>query len=262
MRTTRIPQDIGSNLKFHFQMTTLNLILPTCWQELTPAQLRYAFYLLAQEFTAAEIKTYALVRWAPLTQVEKTDDGLFCHFEGKPCFITSEQIAAAIKHLDWLEKLPLVPVRLPSIGKLQPVEADLSGITFEAFLILENLYQGYLVTKDQALLSEMAAYLYQSPKPMELTPEEAISIFYWYASAKQLLARRYHNFFVNSEAEADTTAMQERLQQSMNNQIRALTKGDITKEKEVLAMDVHRALVELDAQAREYEELKKETAKP
>ena len=167
-------------------MQTLNLILPTCWQELTPAQLRYAFYLLAQEFTAAEIKTYALVRWAPLTQVEKTDDGLFCHFEGKPCFITSEQIAAAIKHLDWLEKLPLVPVRLPSIGKLQPVEADLSGITFEAFLILENLYQGYLVTKDQSLLSEMAAYLYQSPKPMELAPEEAISIFYWYASAKQL----------------------------------------------------------------------------
>ena len=240
----------------------LNIILPTCWQELTPKQLRYAYYLLAKNYTAAELKTYALIRWAPLTDVQKTDDGIFCHYEGKPYFITSLQIAEAISQLSWLERLPLVPVRLPLIGKLQPVEADLSGITFEAFLILENLYQGYLVTKDQALLSEMAVYLYQSPKPMELTPEEAISIFYWYASAKQLLARRYHNFFVNSNAEADTTAMQERLQQSMNNQIRALTKGDITKEKEVLAMDVHRALVELDAQAREYEELKKETAKP
>ena len=48
----------------------------------------------------------------------------------------------------------------------------------------------------------------------------------------------------------------------MNNQIRALTKGDISKEAEVLRMDVHRALVELDAQAREYEELKKEMNKP
>ena len=29
-------------------MTNLNIILPTCWQELTPKQLRYAYYLLAQ----------------------------------------------------------------------------------------------------------------------------------------------------------------------------------------------------------------------
>ena len=236
----------------------LNIILPTCWQELTPKQLRYAYYLLAQNYTAAELKTYALIRWAPLTDVQKTTDGIFCHYEGKPYFITSLQIAEAISQLSWLERLPLVPVRLPLIGKLQPVEADLSGITFEAFLILENLYQGYLVTKDMALLSEMAAYLYQSKEPVKLDPEEAVSIFYWYASAKQLLARRYKHFFVAAE-EASSEAMQERLQQQMNNQIRALTKGDITKEAQVLRMDVHRALVELDAQAREYEEMKRET---
>lgn len=236
----------------------LNIILPTCWQELTPKQLRYAYYLLAQNYTAAELKTYALIRWAPLTDVQKTTDGIFCHYEGKPYFLTSLQIAEAISQLSWLERLPLVPVRLPLIGKLQPVEADLSGITFEAFLILENLYQGYLVTKDMALLSEMAAYLYQSKEPVKLDPEEAVSIFYWYASAKQLLARRYKHFFVTAE-EASSEAMQEHLQQQMNNQIRALTKGDITKEAQVLRMDVHRALVELDAQAREYEEMKRET---
>ena len=36
--------------------------------------------------------------------------------------------------------------------------------------------------------------------------------------------------------------------------IRALTKGDITKEPEILALDTHRALTELDAQAKEYKE--------
>lgn len=242
-------------------MKTLNIILPTCWQELTPSQLRYAYYLLSQNITAAELKTYALVRWAPLTDVAKTDEGIFCHYQGQPYFLTSVQIAEAIAALAWLERLPLFPVRLPSIGKLQPVEADLSGLSFEAFLILENLYQGYLVTKDAALLSEMAAHLYQSDKPVGLLPEEQTSIFYWYASAKQLIARRYKHFFVTAE-EASTEAMQARLQQAMNNQIRALTKGDITKEAQVLQMDVHRALVELDAQAREYEELKRETQKP
>ena len=53
--------------------------------------------------------------------------------------------------------------------------------------------------------------------------------------------------------------MQAHLQNIMDTQIRALTKGDITKEREVLQMDVHRALTELDAQAKEYEELKRET---
>ena len=137
---------------------------------------------------------------------------------------------------------------------------EATKLSFEAFLILENLYQGYLVTKDTALLSEMAAHLYQSKEPIHLADEEAVSIFYWYGSAKQVLARRYKHFFVTAE-EASSEAMQERLQQQMNNQIRALTKGDITKEAQVLRMDVHRALVELDAQAREYEELKRETAK-
>ena len=34
----------------------------------------------------------------------------------------------------------------------------------------------------------------------------------------------------------------------MNAQIRALTKGDVTKESEVLALDTWRALTELNAQ--------------
>jgi len=31
---------------------TINLTLPTCWQELTPKQLRYVYFLLSQNYTA------------------------------------------------------------------------------------------------------------------------------------------------------------------------------------------------------------------
>ncbi len=41
----------------------------------------------------------------------------------------------------------------------------------------------------------------------------------------------------------------------MDAQIRALTKGDITKEEHILSLPAHRALTELDALAREYDEL-------
>ena len=44
------------------------------------------------------------------------------------------------------------------------------------------------------------------------------------------------------------------LKDAVNAQIRALTKGDVTKEKEVLAIDTWRALTELDALAKEYDE--------
>jgi hypothetical protein len=49
----------------------------------------------------------------------------------------------------------------------------------------------------------------------------------------------------------------QQLQDSMNTQIRALTGGDITKESLVLSMDCWRALVELEAKAKDYDELKK-----
>jgi uncharacterized protein YbjQ (UPF0145 family) len=47
----------------------------------------------------------------------------------------------------------------------------------------------------------------------------------------------------------------DKVKDSMNAQIRALTKGDITKEQEILNMDTWRALTELNAQAREYQEI-------
>ena len=46
-------------------------------------------------------------------------------------------------------------------------------------------------------------------------------------------------------------------QEAMDAQIRALTKGDVTKEAEVLQLDTWRALTELNAQAKEYEELRR-----
>ena len=82
---------------------------------------------------------------------------------------------------------------------------------------------------------------------------------------KQLFAQRFPNFFVpapvDESKEEDEHALYNRLRYARNMQIRALTKGDITKEKEIYGMDTWRALTELDAQAQEYNELKKQYAK-
>ena len=49
------------------------------------------------------------------------------------------------------------------------------------------------------------------------------------------------------------------LRTAMNAQIRALTGGDITKEEAVLSMDTWRAFTELDAKAKEVEDIKRQT---
>ena len=155
---------------------------------------------------------------------------------------------------------PLNPVRLSRIGIYRPVRADFQNVSFGNFLALDNLYQGFLQTQNPELLRDMAALMYQAPK-IHLSKVEEISIFYWYTSLKRYFANMFTHFFHMEQVSANNpTALSfQQLQQNMNTQIRALTGGDITKEKEVLEMDCWRALTELEAKAIDYEELQKTT---
>ena len=193
----------------------------------------------------------------------------WCVKNGKQKFIlTAEQVEQATHALDWLENVPSMPVRISRIGKHRAVKADFEGVPFETFIVCDNLYQGYLATKQDNLLDEMAAHLYESDD-IKLCDKERVSVFYWFASLKGLFAKVFKHFFqpIDTASGADGNMIEhsgsqyELLQNAVNAQIRALTKGDITKEKEVLEMDCWRALTELEAKAIDYEELQK-TTKP
>lgn len=242
-------------------MTTLNLTLPTCWQELTASQLRYVFFLLSQNYTAEEVKTFCLCRFGGLKVLERTAAGFRVMYDNHPHHLTALQIAEQLPHLAWLDSLPLVPMRLPEIGKHKAVAADLSGVPFADYLACDNLYTGYLQTQRNDLLRDMADILYKADD-ITLTAEETISVFYWFASLKSHYQRRFRYLFAPADRAdnllADNQDTAQRLQTTMDNQIRALTKGDITKETQVLATDTIRALTELDAMAQEYQNLQKE----
>jgi hypothetical protein len=141
------------------------------------------------------------------------------------------------------------------------VNADLQNVSFEDFLTLDNLYQGYLQTQKENLLHDMALILYQA-RFIRLTKEEATCIFYWFTSVKRYFASLFTHFLGISPSNGENAALSFRqLQDNVNTQIRALTGGDITKERDVLRMDCWRALTELDAKAKDYDELQKATKK-
>ncbi|MBR6747253.1 MAG: hypothetical protein IKL83_07750 [Muribaculaceae bacterium] len=238
------------------QTISINFILPDDWQELGDKRLRYVYELIAAEHTTDEIKTICLLRWSGTKVIGRKDSGSYLLKKGKLLFeVTSVTLAELLPHLAWLGSLPTVPVRLSKINRQQALPADFEGVPFETYIICDNLYQGYLSTQNDALLDQLGATLYG--KSMSFKPAERINIFYWFAALKETLSKKYSDFFqpLAGVDDGNLLGSSTSVEDAMNAQIRALTKGDITKEAEVLALDTHRALTELNAQAREYKEL-------
>jgi len=238
--------------------TVIDLSVPKSWQELPDKELRFVYRLLNSNCTLTQVKVRCLLRWAGM-KVVRQEGALFIMRYKKQVFpISALQITEAISNLEWLGDFPSYPVRLSRIGFHRAVRADLQNVTFEDFLTLDNLYQGYLQTQKADLLHDMALILYQA-RFIRLTKEEATCIFYWFTSVKRYFASLFTNFFSSAtDGEAFAPSFKQ-LQDNVNTQIRALTGGDITKEREVLRMDCWRALTELDAKAKDYDELKKVT---
>lgn len=240
----------------------VNLIVPRSWEELSQEQLKYYFFVLTMCRSAAEVKTYCLCRWSGLEVLYPYGEGFMCRHEQREFVLQPLQVAAAIQSLDWTDTLPTSPVRLERIGKYRALPADFQEVPFETFIICDNLYQGYLSAKDDQLLDDLARVLYQSAK-VKPDAAERIGVFYWFASLKEMFALQFKHFFQPLSAHDDGNmfnqgkSQYEIIYHAVNAQIRALTKGDVTKEKEVLAIDTWRALTELDALAKEYEDFNK-----
>ena len=245
------------------QTISINFQVPQGWHELGDKQLRYVYQLLASDFSADEIKTLCLLQWSDTKVIGKQPSGAYLLRKGKTLFeATPLTIAELLPALAWLDTVPHQPVRITRINRQSSLPADFSEVPFETFIICDNLYQGYLQTQDDELLDQLGSTLYG--KEITFKPYERVSIFYWFASLKDWMSRKYSDFFQPMETATDGNLLRApsmNVEAAMNAQIRALTKGDITKEAEVLALDTHRALVELDAQAREYKELKEKTSK-
>lgn len=246
-----------------------NISLPTSWAELTDKQLQMVYNLFARDLSAAEVKTLCLVKWNGLKVLSQLPDKRFIIKRGKEVVpLSTRQIQQATSVLDFLDSFAPMPVRISRIGKYRALPADFEKVSFEQYLYVDNLFQGYLNTQSDELLLQMAQVLYGSDR---VRPSKAhlVGVFYWMASLKQFFAGLFPNFYKPASDNSNGNLLENgqsdiysRLRDSTNAMIRALTGGDITKEAAIMKMDTWRALTELDAKAREAEELRKATKKP
>lgn len=247
----------------------LSLSLPTAWESLTDEQMRMVYHCFARGLSSPETKALCLLKWNRLTVIARTGSHKYmvrAKSHGKtPLIITPKQIQAATVSLDFIDSLPQRPVRLDRIGGAEALQADFEGVPFRTWLFCENLFQGYLQNAENkevatSILRQMAGLLYPGCK----NPDEAelVNVFYWFAALKQYFSEMFPHFFMPADEVPEDNllgqqSLYNRLREATNAQIRALTGGDITKENQIMDMDTHRALTELDAKAREAEEYRK-----
>ena len=245
-----------------------NLSLPTDWQSLSDSQLQYFFTQLSHDLPMEEILSLCLFKWADLRVLCKTHDGSYLvkqrHALKQETTLTIRQVQAATASLDFLRQFAPLPVRITKIGRATAIEADFQGVPFSTFISADNYYQGFLHTKNETLLYDLATLLCPKVKKSKLSTPLLHNTFYWFSSLKHYFARLVPHFLQPMPADEQNLLgcappIGEVLRTAMNAQIRALTGGDITKEEAVLSMDTWRALTELDAKAKEVEDIKRQT---
>lgn len=240
--------------------------VPRGWHELSTRNLKYLFSLMAKEFPLDVIIILAFLNWSGasiITRSKYNPQEFLLRYRKNEFPISVQQLTEFAMELDWIKKLPDSPVRFQKIRGHVALPADFQDVPFESFIICENFYQGYLTTQNDELLDDLGSTLYQCRSRHRFSAVERINMFYWFAALKMFFSKMFPDFFQPLASEPENLMgspdVGKNLRSAMNNQIRALTKGDITKEATVLHMDTWRALTELDAQAREYKELNAKT---
>lgn len=235
---------------------TLDFKFPKSWQELNQRQLKAVLvFLTAYDSVTALLR---ITLYFANMVIVKTEGGYAkCRIQTSVgainCTLSSEDIAALTEAMRWVLTPGSVPVLLDEYDGHHAVDRLLHDVSFETYLCLDNLYQGFLMSKNEEAIVAMARIVYNGKKKIkEYKPYIRFGIIQWYTQLKTHFSMQFSNFFKRTEGGSAQSVVE-----AMNAQIRALTGGDVTKEKEIFAIDTWRALTELNAKAREAEEFKK-----
>jgi hypothetical protein len=256
------PRDMNQPKKTHVtfskEMVSVSIALPDDWEDLNDDQLRYVCRLKACGCRGEELGTYAAVRWSGLEVSHNSRDGWQVQAEGRMFPLEEWQLMAMARRLSWLDRVEL-PVRPSTLRRgLQAIDAYLHGMQFGIYLRLQNYWAAFLATEEPQYLREVAAILFQGD-PVQMLPLDGMEqcIVVQWMMGWQAFCRKHWAYLFQGSGEGDLATSRD-MEVSMLAQIRALTGGDVTKEQQVLELDVWSALNELNAKIRDAEAERKQ----
>lgn len=245
----------------------VEISIPRSWSELSEEQLLVLSGILLSPGKSEEyIQIWALKTFSGLKILKLVSPGVFlCKFKGNKIYLESWQINFHRKKLSWITGIPQGVKPLQKLKGSRPIFETLEGTPLKLYLAAENYYQAYLYTEDSFYLRCLASVLYSSgtvwddgktgkiqKKFKRCSAAELFTVFLWYNSIKQTLSSKYPYLFTPSESSSGEATPDMRAH--INNMIRVLTSGDVTKMEAVLETETWYALYELNEKAREIEE--------
>lgn len=248
----------------------IDVRLPEAWTDLTQRELVDVYKILVSrsDATEGELLFLLFAYFGGVKVLSRTDDRFTCRFvaldkvTGKRnrilCRVTPEGLERLLRPLAFVFEPGSVPVRPDFWHGAKAVDAQFHGLTFGEYLQVENLYQGFLMSKERSALEKIASILYPGIKPKYIDDIFIFALLRWLVQVKNLFALSWRHFFkpVNGKA-VDRSSMLE----VMNNEIRILTGGDVTKEERIFSTECWRALTELDFKAKDADEFRRQTEK-
>ena len=232
-----VPSTLSDSLGLLTSEGVLRLSCPRSWKEMSQEQLRYALHVIGcGMYSSVEGRTLMLLRFTGIEVLGKTPGGWSCAIR-----VEVEGKKSTKRHLFILQAWQV---------------QYMHRVMFGDYLNMEKHYQGYLATKEHKYALGLARLLYPGGVT-DIGDAEQTGCIMWFSYVKKQFSQLFRHFFKPAPEGGKAVNWLEQ----MNAQIRALTDGDITKERTVLDADCWRALTELDAKAREAEEFRRKYPK-
>lgn len=245
---------------------TFSADLPASWQALTQPQLRYVLTLLAAGMTPQEAAACAALRFAQVCVVsfDKATHTATLRYGRNLFRASADSLATAAETLAFMTEPPDAPVRLERWGRRKALPADFAGVAFGIYLRCQALFAAVLDNGSAEAADELAKLLYPASthclgKGLSLKDQKNAAILryntlLWMTGLAAHLARLFPDLFRPARTEAEQRPDMRAVTTAM---VRALNGGDVTKNQAVLHADTYEALDELNAKAREAEELRR-----
>lgn len=249
----------------------VELTVPRSYAELNEKQLRYIASLQLAGSTSEDICVKCFIRFSGIRAVGKIGNVYYFVNKKVKGFFTMnlEELVYFSKKMEWITKnhIGIQPVKC---GKFKPVDKWLRDTTFLQYVDAENYYQAFIHTNDEQYLYKMMAVLYHPAKRYinllthtrngyfkKRTDVEKHLVMMWMVGVKSYFSKKFTYLFARESVGDQDEITFPDMAEIINNQLRILTIGDITKRQQVLDANTIDALSELNEKCREYEELKK-----
>lgn len=246
-----------------FLQNEITVRIPASWHDLTDSE-AWTVFSLMEKLPPETLPVNLFVAINRIKVLARSGSGNFlCSMPGVRMFeISGATLASVAAPLRFALTPPQKPWRPAKFGKLIPVDADMTGLIFRDWLVIENTLQGVIHTGDRSILDNLIPVLMRNGKSrhsQKLSDSQRSALLCWILSVRGFLSLKYTHFMTPATENGNLRITEALIRESTDSQIRALTGGDITKEEQVLNHNLYRAIAELDAKAREYEQYKSHT---